>query len=825
MRAWVIGVLVVSLATSIYAQQKTIPSRQEAAAPKAKVVSAAAENLPVRRVVLYKDGVGYFEHSGSVRGTQDVHIDFTSGQLDDALASLTVLDLGGGRVSGVNFNSTAPFERRLGELRLPISERTTMAEFLNALRGTRLEVRSGTAGFSGKLLSVERKTRISGGTTLEVDVISLVTDAGELREVELSPGVSVQIADPELHGDINRYFTLLSSERQQDLRRMTLSSAGAGQRELFVSYISEVPVWKTTYRLVLSGSTGRKPLLQGWAIVDNTVGEDWNDVELSLVAGAPQSFIQQLSQPYYARRPVVPLPQQYERAPQTYEATLIGRPQLTGQVKDPSGGIVVGADVRVLDNNGSVVGTGTTDDNGEYRIADLPDGSYNLEFKKAGFSTFRMQGAEIRNGVGGNINAELKVGEASQTVEVTAQPGAELQTMSATTGTPNSRSLGSGGELGALLRAPKPGLTSPEDRFNSGAGGFGIGSGGGIAGGTFNAGLSSVPVEAEGQELGDLFEYKLKNRVTLKKNQSAMVPILQTDVGAEDVSVWGASLRSARPMRGVWLTNTSTETLDGGNFSVLQNEVFAGQGLLDAVKPGERRLLMYATDLGMQVHTLGISAPQRVTRVRIAHGTMIRTAALQSTMVYTIRNEDTSPRTLIIEHPAVAGWNLAADGPKPEETSAGNYRFRVSVAPKQTHTLTITTSRETESRFEISNLTGDQLTIFVRDGSIKPEVEQALRAVLDQKAKVEALNAEASKRDDQMSAIFDDQQRLRENLKVLKGSPEERALTQRYTQQLSDQETRLGTLRAEKAALEKQSQTATDELDKMIEALTFDVRI
>ena len=85
---------------------------------------------------------------------------------------------------------------------------------------------------------------------------------------------------------------------------MSVSASGSGERELVVSYISEVPVWKSTYRIVLPRTPG-KPFLQGWAIVDNTVGEDWKDVKLSLVSGTPQSFIQNIPQPYYTRRPVV----------------------------------------------------------------------------------------------------------------------------------------------------------------------------------------------------------------------------------------------------------------------------------------------------------------------------------------------------------------------------------------------------------------------------------------------------------------------------------------------------------------------------------------
>src|SRR5256714_2383293 len=129
---------------------------------------------------------------------------------------------------------------------------------------------------------------------------------------------------------------------------MTISTAGIGDRDLYVSYISEVPLWKTTYRMVLSSKANKKPLLQGWAIVDNTVGEDWNDVELSLVAGAPHSFIQQLSEPYYGRRPIVPLPESVELSPQTHGATLLrGNGQLSGEVTDPSGATVANANVVI----------------------------------------------------------------------------------------------------------------------------------------------------------------------------------------------------------------------------------------------------------------------------------------------------------------------------------------------------------------------------------------------------------------------------------------------------------------------------------------------
>jgi hypothetical protein len=822
--------IAVVLPFPISAQQQQNPRPARVAS--VPTPETSAPDLPVRRVVLYKNGVGYFEHMGRVRGNQDIHIDFTSGQLNDALASLTVLDLNGGRISGVSYNSTAPFDKRLGALRLPLDEQTSVSKFLDALRGARLMVRSGTAEVAGRLLSVERKTRTAGGTTLEVDVIALVTDGGEIREVEVTPAMSVRLADTGMHGQMNRYLSLLASEREQDLRRMTLAATGSGERQLFVSYISEVPVWKTTYRMVLSTSSSKKSLLQGWAIVDNTVGEDWNNVELSLVAGAPLSFIQQLSQPYYGRRAVVPLPQEFERAPQTHEARLLGGAQIAGRVLDPSGGFVAGAQVRVLDNNGVEIDRTTSDDRGEYGLSGLPDGTYQLEFDVSGFKKLVVNNAQIRGGLGSQQDASLQLGSTTQTVSVTASaPNVEMTnaTLAGSVGNLGSgRGLGTGsasGKVGGVLGG-LPGQGTINGPMNGRGYSDLLGLRPGVAGGTFNSMLqTSTPSAAEGQDLGDLFEYKLKDRVTLRKDQSAMVPILQCDIGAEKVSVWMASLNSGRPLRAVWLTNTSSETLDGGNFSVLEDEIFAGQGLLDAIKPGERRLLSYATDLGMLVRAAGLRAPQRNTRVRIAHGVMIRTSELREKKTYTARNEDTSPRTLIVEHPARIGWNLSPDSPKPEETSMGAYRFRMSVAPKQTATLEINESRPLETRIDLNGVTDDQLALMVREGSVNPSIEKALRGILEQKAQVAPLNSEAEKRGTEITRIYDDQQRLRENLKVLKGSAEEKALTQRYTQQLSDQETHLEKLRLEKEDYEKKSETAQAQVDKMIEDLSIEVNL
>ena len=822
---WACALILATLSVTAPAspQSKPRPAKSSAASPATPSPAAQAESaeqsssakLPVRRVILYKTGVGYFEHLGQVRGNQTVQIDFTSSQLNDVLQSLTVLDLNGGRIAGVNYNSEAPLSQRLGMLRLPLEEKTDLSKFYAALRGARLEVRSGTGVIAGRLLSVERKTRVSGGTTLEVDLATVVTDSGEVRSVEITPAVTVRLIERDVTQEVGRYLSLLASVRQEDLRRMSIATSGTGDRQLYVSYVSEVPIWKTTYRIVLPTKETDEPLLQGWAIVDNTVGEDWNNVELSLVAGAPQSFIQQLSQPYYARRPVVPLPQNAQLTPQTHESAMLGGfSSLSGVVTDQSGAVIPNAKVQVFRSTGEIAATSSTDNQGRYTVNDLPAANYRLQFTMPGFKTTAIQGVSLGGGREFAQNVTLEVGGSSQTVEVTGQ-NTLINTESAEISAAGGGHAGSGGELGSGRGIGKRGIAA--------------GEGGGTGGGVFSAGIaearSAMSAAAEGSDLGDLFEYKLKDRVSIHKNESALVPILQVHVATEKVSLWNTSLNSPRPLRALWLTNSSALTLDGGSFTVLEKEAFAGEGLTDAVKPGEKRLLSYAVDLGVRVETKAEGEPQTVTHVRIARGVMTQTTEMRQETTYTIRNDDTTPRIVLIEHPLRARWKLSDDAPKPDETTASAYRFRKNVEPKATTTFKVRESSPLETTYQLNNLTTEQIALFVRQRTINPEIEAAFRKIVEQKNTVAALDEELARRETETQKIYDDQQRLRENLKALKGSAEERALTQRYTQQLADQETRLEAIQRETADLQSQRDQAQSQLDKMIEDLTLDTTL
>lgn len=709
----------------------------------ASAPSNTAGRLPVRHVALYKNGVGYFQHDGHVRGDQKVTIDFTTAQLNDVLKSLTTIDLNGGHITGVSYNSTAPLGQRLDTLQIPLGEKTTTAEFLDALRGARVEVRNGASALSGRLLSVESvpsgrdKSDSEDAEKPEPRTqtrISVITDSGDLRSFNLTPATSVRLLDRELNQEVGHYLDLLSSTRAADVRKMTISTEGSGDRELMVSYISEVPVWKSTYRIVMPSGPDAKPLLQGWAVVDNTVGEDWDNVQLSLIAGAPQSFVQQISQQYYARRPEVGLPEMAMLTPQTHEETL--------EVKDigETSALALSAAPNTLQSS-----------NGGPVLGGIMSGSAAKVMRGTGSGTGGGVGSGFGRGIGGGTFMTAQ----NQAIDVAST----MEAQQTTAGT---------------------------------------------------------------QAIGDLFEYDIKQPVTIRKNQSALVPILQARVEAEKVTLWSPG--EAHPLRALWLDNSSGLTLDGGSFSIQEGQTFAGEGLMDAIRPGEKRLISYAADPDVQIQSKVKGEGQRVSRVRIYRGVMTHISEERQHHTYIVRNQDKTARAVIIEHPQRKGWELTA-GAKPEETSPSAYRFRVNVGPQHTEQLEFDEVHSFGATYQLTNVTPEQIALFVHQGSINPKIESALEPIIKQKDEVAEYAEQVTELNAKLSGIFDDQKRLRENLQALKGSAEERTLAQRYTSELNRQEDELSTLRKQRDEAQVKHESAQAELNDMLEKLDMEVKL
>lgn len=265
-------------------------------------IGVSQSSLPIRRVILYSNGVAYIERRGMVSNHAEIALSFKQSQVDDVLKSMVVLDLGKGRIGAVSYNSSAPPSARLAEIPFAIAAATEgnnggLAGVLSQLQGARVTVVAANRTVTGSVLNVEtRHSQVdSGKPPITTNRLVIASDNGALTAFDLAEVRSVQLVDEGSRRDLAEFAHAAASARRRDAKTIVVTSDGGSERELIVSYTIAAPIWKTTYRVLLD-ATG-KPFFQGWAIVDNVSEEDWNGIDLSLVSGTPVSFIQPIQNP------------------------------------------------------------------------------------------------------------------------------------------------------------------------------------------------------------------------------------------------------------------------------------------------------------------------------------------------------------------------------------------------------------------------------------------------------------------------------------------------------------------------------------------------
>ncbi len=279
---------------------------------------AQNEKLPVTGITLYRSGVGAFERRGEVHGQTDVQLRFATDQINDILKSMVILDLGGGRIDSVGYASREPLQRRLASFGIDISDEPSLGAILSRLRGSPVRISTPDGQVTGTVLGTEFRTttQIPAYELIETPYVNIVSSTG-IRSVNIHDIRDFEILDTALAAELGKALTALAEHRADRVKAVDIALSGDGSRTIVVAYVHETPVWKTSYRLVLpDGPTDREgdkpgaglPTIFGWAIVENTTDEDWNDVRLSLVSGRPVSFIMDLYEPLHAFRPQIPVP-------------------------------------------------------------------------------------------------------------------------------------------------------------------------------------------------------------------------------------------------------------------------------------------------------------------------------------------------------------------------------------------------------------------------------------------------------------------------------------------------------------------------------------
>lgn len=276
--------------------------------------SGEAVSLPVKQVVVYRNGVGYFAHEGEVDGTQEVSLSVAEEDVNDLLGSLVVSDPGG-RAPAVRFPARDPLQRILASYSIDLNGTFDLPSLLRQARGERVSV-SATDSVSGRILSVDVEANPRGP---ERTLLSLASPDG-LRRIDLGEITAIRFENQSVQQDLDAALEAIAGSRVKDERDIRVGLSGEGTRTVGLAYVRPMPVWKCAYRLVLSDEGYAD--LQGWAIVDNPTSTDLVDVEISVVSGDPMSFITNLAEPRHVTRPIVGpavteniVPQSYKAAP------------------------------------------------------------------------------------------------------------------------------------------------------------------------------------------------------------------------------------------------------------------------------------------------------------------------------------------------------------------------------------------------------------------------------------------------------------------------------------------------------------------------------
>ena len=648
---------------------------------------ALPAELPVKHVVLYKHGVGFFERGGRLNAGESARLDFKADEMNDVLKSLTIQERGGGKITGLRYDSMDPLSHRLADFPFRIGD-GGMPGMLNQLKGARIELKFGNETVAGAIVTA--RTIPGSDKSPERDQLNLMLDSGEFRTVDLGAAAAIRFTDPKVQRQFKDYLAALDASRSKDKRSVYIDSTDARERDVVATYVVPAPVWKSSYRLILADKT---PVLEGWAMVDNTTGEDWTKVGLSLVSGRPISFVSQLYSPKYVIRPEAELPDDNAARPVVHSGAIAGSGGQQGQ-----------------------------------------QGQQRAEFNR--LEKFAPVAAPP------------------------PPPAAELQAV-----------------------AP-----------------------------------SSIVADAAARELGELFEYRVAQPVTIKQGESAMLPFLQQPISARKLLIY-SDHSSQHPTNAAEINNNTGKTLDGGPITVYDAGAYGGEALMETVKAGDKRLISYAVDLGTRV-TEAFGSKNAITReVHLRRGVLTARMAAEETRTYTIHNVDQKAKTLIVEHPLRPMYTLLS--PKAGEKTAANYRFEIALAPGATQELVVNEERVFDQTWSLVNLTPDFLADFVSNRSPGDAARRQLERVADQKRRIVENDRAIADIEKQMSGLGTDEERIRRNIGSLNGVSGQQQQVQTYARQLDAAEQQLAALRDRQADLQKKKTEFQAELDRLIDGLSF----
>ncbi|MBS2036029.1 hypothetical protein JST97_13655 [bacterium] len=661
----------------------------------------------VRRVTLYKHGLGFFEVAQPVEGDAEVALSFKMEEMNDVLKSLTVHDPAGTVVS-VSYDSHKAVAELLKEIALELPKTGGGAALIARLQGAEVVARTHTRQLRGSVVGLEARSNCAGDKIYQENWLTLWSEQS-LVSLNLAEILSIELCDEKLRSDLSYCLDVLLKTSKREAKQLSIFTRGQGERELQLSYLVEAPAWKSSYRILLPTDPQQKPFWEGWALVDNPRDEDWEEVELTLVAGLPVSFRHDLYSPRYVERREIRVQR---------EAT-VGPVSVGGAVPQP----VFAADPFVS-------------------VSCDPFGS----------------------------------------VDPFACPAAD--------------------PFGAPCAEP---LAARVAHLSA----------------TPQAVASERAAQVVAESMGEMFHYRVRHPVTVKRNQSALVPIVGQEAEGGKVVLYNAAERRENPFAAVELTNTTGLTLEGGPLLVIEEHSYAGEAMLDTLKPGDRRIVPYAVDLAVQVESQQNQRHESIHQVKVVNGVMTLLSAEMDSTLYVFENKDDRDKVLWLEHPLRAGWELH-DTPAEDERSVSHYRFRHELKARAHLEVRVLLKRIHSQVLHLHTLDANQLEYYRKGGYFSPEAEAGvnrLRGIFEQRVELQNQRLQTEQRCRELNAEIE---RCRGILPSLSTTAEEAQLRANYVQSMQACEKELKELRATAEILRSDMLRKADEAINCARDLDFE---
>ncbi|NVM44225.1 MAG: hypothetical protein HWN79_04855 [Candidatus Lokiarchaeota archaeon] len=670
--------------------------------------------MKIKKVIIHKSGISYFILEGLMKGSGTFEIEFKIDEMDDVLKSLFVLDTSEkGYISSISYDAALDTSQLLKSIMLDIPDRDSFSSLITQIKGARINLTiTGKESISGTIMGIEEFEKMSKNEKITEKLLILLRDDDVIFKINFADIKSLDIINEDIKKDLKFFLDTVISGKKQDAKKIIINCVSGGndevERVIFVYYIRESPIWKTSYRLIMSKEQAleEKCLLSGWSLIENTTNQDWKDVELSLVAGMPVSFKYEFYRPIFIQRPVI-------------------RPPTVLSV----------------------------------RPTDIEEG---IEMEK--YKDYAM-------------------------AEMEAKPRA----------------------MKKMAIASRRGVPPPAP-----AGAIGYGGMQSVMSDDVLLDKVKSQTKIQTKDLGELFEYNISNLVSIKRKQSALVPILTESIKARRVLLYNKNEYDRNPNACLEITNNTNLTLERGPVTIIYDDNLAGEAIVPFLNKEDTRLLNYAVEQAVIISHESKSESLSVHKITIGSGYSYEYYFTNQMITYKINNKINEEKELYLDHPKTSGYKFIEKPIDPEETP--NYwRFKITLKPKEAITFKLKEQREDYSSYYLRNWSKDDILkrvgFYVKQKFINETLETQLKEIAEQ---IQTLNDKKNQREklyEEREAMSDEQSRLRENISVLGEDNQSMSLKERYVKKLNDQESRFEKISAEMKKLDIE----IDSLNKTIE--------